>query len=54
MKDPDYYDHLGGEVETFFDMGDPARHQARYRPVASLFSKRFYDKCEPNILKNVA
>ncbi|KAJ5673623.1 cytochrome p450 domain-containing protein [Penicillium longicatenatum] len=53
IKDPDFYAFLGGEVPTFFDMGDPVEYKARFRPVASLFAKRFFDQCEPSVKRNV-
>ena len=52
IKDPNFYEHLGAEAESFFTMGDPERYKARFRPVASLFAKRHYDSCEPNIQRN--
>ncbi|KAK5992629.1 Cytochrome P450 monooxygenase ppzG [Cladobotryum mycophilum] len=49
IKDPESYEHLGGEEPTFFTMSESAEFRARYRPVASLFGKRHYDRCEPSI-----
>ncbi|KAL2061094.1 hypothetical protein VTL71DRAFT_9146 [Oculimacula yallundae] len=53
-KDPNFYYHLGGGApETFFSMSNAAEHRVRWRPVASLFAKRHYDRCESMIKKSL-
>ncbi|XP_044722102.1 cytochrome p450 domain-containing protein [Hirsutella rhossiliensis] len=44
---------IRNQSDNFFTKGDPVEYRARFQPVASLFAKRHYDQCEPNVQENV-
>ncbi|KAL8975415.1 MAG: hypothetical protein Q9197_000354 [Variospora fuerteventurae] len=54
IKDPDFYNHLRVESDTMLLVdGDPADHNARFRPVATLCSARQYETHEASIVAKV-